>query len=340
MKTYNRNGTETDISHILSEEDDFAIQIYEKTGRQELFYKNDSLVRDVENEIVNFYNIFCDMYFTSRNDYYAIQNKFPLYLQYGGFSSDYVISLDEFKELYSTYEHKNFDLNRYIYLSDCQYLLSTLQNLIQQIEFCFTQYYIKISNKNLGNISICEKDGTFYTQSDLVTNIAFLVESFFIKCHSVLDILVKIIYELEYPMTDFSSMKKLVSKDKIWGDRKKLGIFALQKGVFENCELIKTLETIRNECIHNGSWEDFPKVFIEIKDNQIVERYMLFPDLSNGYFCSIKNRKHFFSTRLKVNDVLIKIHDEFYFRLLATLKDIRKYACSNILCKKSSEMEM
>ena len=49
---------------------------------------------------------------------------------------------------------------------------------------------------------------------------------------------------------------------------------------------------------------------------------MLFPDFEDGRLATVKNRRHFFSTETKVNDVLVIIHDEFHKRLLETLKHI------------------
>lgn len=67
-----------------------------------------------------------------------------------------------------------------------------------------------------------------------------------------------------------------------------------------------------------------PKVFLAAADNVTVERYMLFPDFENGHLATAKNRRHFFSEGIKVNDVLVPIHNEFYQRLLATLQYINR----------------
>ena len=49
---------------------------------------------------------------------------------------------------------------------------------------------------------------------------------------------------------------------------------------------------------------------------------MLFPDFENGRLATVKNRRHFFSTETKVNEMLVLIHDEFYTRLWNTLEYI------------------
>ena len=92
--------------------------------------------------------------------------------------------------------------------------------------------------------------------------------------------------------------------------------------IFEDCNTIRMIESLRNEAVHNGSWEYQPKVYIITENRKIVERYMLFPDFEEGALSTVKNRRHFFSTGAKVNDVLLSIHNDFYKRLLITLQQI------------------
>lgn len=88
--------------------------------------------------------------------------------------------------------------------------------------------------------------------------------------------------------------------------------------------VIRQIESLRNETVHNGTWEFSPKVFAKFEGSTIVERYMLFPDFEEGRLSTVKNRRHFFSSGIKVNDALLSIHEEFYHRLLATLQYIIK----------------
>lgn len=50
---------------------------------------------------------------------------------------------------------------------------------------------------------------------------------------------------------------------------------------------------------------------------------MLFPDMIQGHLATVKNRKHFFATNIKINDILPQIHLEFKRRLLKTLDEIK-----------------
>ena len=94
--------------------------------------------------------------------------------------------------------------------------------------------------------------------------------------------------------------------------------------MFEKCKLIDTIEALRNEVVHNGSWELNPKVFLVFKEGEIVERFFLFPDIEQGHLATVKNRRHFFSSNNKVNNILPKIHMEFMNRVINTAKYFNK----------------
>ena len=98
----------------------------------------------------------------------------------------------------------------------------------------------------------------------------------------------------------------------------------VENTIYENCEFIRNIEAIRNEIVHNGTWELSPKIFIKFKDGMEEERFMLFPDMEQGHLATVKNRKHFFSSNIKVNDILPKIHKEFKMRILETISQIKQ----------------
>ena len=86
--------------------------------------------------------------------------------------------------------------------------------------------------------------------------------------------------------------------------------------LFEKCDLVSIIESLRNEVVHNGTWELNPKVFIKFKDELPVERYMLFPDIAQGHLATVKSRNHFFGSGTKVNQAFPKIHSAYRKRLL------------------------
>lgn len=187
------------------------------------------------------------------------------------------------------------------------------------MEDSFINYYARIVN--IGNhIFPSASDATMYEMSQQVRCISSLLESYFIKAYSILDMLCKIGHELQFPEKEFTSYKKIKSADLLWGARKKLQINDTAHTLFEKCDLVSVVESMRNEVVHNGTWELNPKVFIRFENEIPVERFMLFPDISQGHLATVKNRKHFFGNGTKVNQVLHEIHIAYQQRLLNTVK--------------------
>ena len=163
-------------------------------------------------------------------------------------------------------------------------------------------------------------NGTIRVLSGNATRVAAIIETYFTKAYSILDIICKICYEIQFIQKDFSKYKKTKSADVLWGTRKKLTINGTENTLFEHCDFIKTIEAIRNEIVHNGTWELNPKIFILFENGKVRERFMLFPDMVQGHLATVRGRKHFFSSGKKVNDILPKIHLEFKQRLLNTIE--------------------
>lgn len=114
------------------------------------------------------------------------------------------------------------------------------------------------------------------------------------RTYSILDIVCKICYEIQNMRTNFDSYQKLKCSDVVWGSKKKLKINEVENILFEKCELISTVEVIRNEIVHNGTWKWRTKIFICYKEGIEKSRFLLFPDMSQGHLSTVKNRRHFF----------------------------------------------
>jgi hypothetical protein len=208
---------------------------------------------------------------------------------------------------------------------DCQFLVGTVQNLLCAIETAFVSYYQLIASLTVEehHKKLTDKDGTLFIRSSQVTQISNTIETYFTKAYSMLDIMCKICYEIQNIITEFEEYHKIKSAKVLWGDRKKLRINGAKGTLFENCELISNIEAIRNEVVHNGTWELNPKGYIRLEKGEVAEKYMFFPDMEKGHLATVKNRRHFFSSNVKINEILPKIHFEFKGRLLATLAAIR-----------------
>ena len=96
--------------------------------------------------------------------------------------------------------------------------------------------------------------------------------------------------------------------------------------VFEKCRTTSIIENLRNELIHNATWEMSPKIFITTDNGKITERYIFMPDFTaEGTLVTFKNRKRFFAEGRKVNDELPRLYFDVFQRVYITLeKLIRK----------------
>lgn len=308
------------ISYIVDDDEDFMIQELENTLSNKYIYPGDSINYTLDGECVCLYDTFRDIIFDDQDEYYGEVYSLPIWVQDAGQNSDCSISADIFEQWIR--ESKVPNLYKHLYLVDCQFLVGTVQNLLCALEDTFIGYYKIIASfedDDRYRGDLIDGDGTIMLLSEIATRAASMIETYFTKAYSILDIICKICYEIQFIQEDFDSYKKIKSADILWGARKKLTINNTENTIFEKCELINTIEAIRNEIVHNGTWELNPKIFIRFENGQVQERFMLFPDFKQGHLATVKSRKHFFSSGIKINDILYQIHSEFKRRVLTTV---------------------
>jgi hypothetical protein len=322
MKTFFQNGLQGDLQYFAEVSDGFCIHEIENNDVDPYIYQGDSIRYEVDSELVSLYDKLRDLFFPDTDKYYSQLELMPIFVQAAGQDSDCDLTVDNFCKLINIYKSIP-DIYQHLYLVDCQFLVGTIQNLLSGMEDAFVNYFVKISSINVPQ-HIDELNTTYTVMSRASRNLSSLLESYFIKAYSILDMFCKLAYEIENPMDDFSCYKKMKSSSLLWGDRKKLKINGAKHTVFERNDLISSIEALRNEVVHNGSWELNPKVFIVHKEGQVVERFMLFPDIEQGHLTTLKNRKHFFGKGGKVNSILPQIHMEYLRLILNTAQMLNR----------------
>lgn len=322
MKIYSQKGIQKNLGDYDKITDEFYI-LNVPQSIEKYDYPGDSIKYDVDSELAVLYDTLRNLFFKDIDQYYSESCSMPIFVESAGRDSDSGLTAKDFNDYIAQSRLSN--IYKHLYLSDCQYLVGSIQNLLIGMDDIFINYFIKINDIGL-SIRSCGLNAVMYERSSSVSRLSSLLENYFIKAYSILDMFCKVVYELELPLTDFSQYNKMKSAKKLWGDRKKLTINGTKNTIFEKCLLIDTIEALRNEVVHNGSWELSPKVFVVFKDGKIVERYMLFPDIEQGHLATVKNRRHFFGLNNKVNIILPKIHMEFMFRVLETAKQINKFS--------------
>ncbi len=327
MKTYFINGTMRDVNCFIGELAEFQIQEIDSDNLNRYIYPGDTINYTLDSELVKLYDVLRDLYFDDVDKYYKEVNVLPIWVQEAGQNSDSAIDVDLFSELINDDENRKIpNLYKHLYLVDCQFLVGTIQNLLSAMEDAFIRYYMTLAEmrENDEHKKLTDPNGIIYIVSGDSRCASALLETYFIKAYSILDILCKICYEIQEKQLDFSQYKKIKSADVLWGFRKKLLINGMENTLFEKCDLVSMIESLRNESVHNGTWELTPKIFVRYCEGIVEERFMLFPDMLQGRLATVKSRKHFFSKGTKVNSVLPCIHEEFKQRLLQTLVAINK----------------
>lgn len=320
MKTFFQDGISKEVNYFLGEQPLFYIQKLEGNPSEKYVYPGDSIKYELDNELVALYDKLRDLFFPDVDQYYSEAYLMPDYVQNAGQNSDCDMSSEIFQKILQMDSfQKAPNIYRHLYLVDCQYLVGTIQNQIIGMEDAFINYYLRISFVE-PNIVPEKPNVTFLNISPEVIGISALLENYFIKAYSILDMLCKIAYEMESPQDTFDTYKKTKSANTLWGARTRLRINNTPDTVFEKSDLIATIESIRNEVVHNGAWELNPKLFTRFENGEIVERFMLFPDLCEGRLATVKNRKHFFGNGIKVNEVFPKIHRKYKEKVLNTVR--------------------
>lgn len=183
-------------------------------------------------------------------------------------------------------------------------------------------FYINLANCE--PLSLIEETDTIWMTGESTTTVFSLLIDFIVSLYATLDITTKICYQLENIPSEFGGYQSLASSIQ-YGNYKRIKRLNFEGTVFESGNAsLKLIENLRHELIHNGYWEAIPKIFFEMADGTVKEKWILMPDEVQGNLVAFKNRKRFFSQGLKANDRLLSIYSEFLQRMLNTTAQLKK----------------
>ena len=302
------------------------------------FFPGDNIQYDLDDLCVRLYDVFRDAIFTSRDDFYKNYGIQPQWISRAGLDSDFDMPKDELITCFSTPLHekmaalglteegclqiyKEIDAKKfkYAYTADCQSLVNTLQELIMGCHSSLVGFYKHLCLLHNNP----QMEGTYYECSPEARMVFSFLYNFIIQSYSAFDILTKIAYELEHLKSCDSTYAKLASSGILYGDRNHIKLDATGT-VFEKCRTTAIIENLRNELVHNATWEMNPKIFIVTGNGTITSRHIFFPDLTaEGTLASYKNRKRFFSEGNTVNDELPGLYFDIMQRIFTTLDKLR-----------------
>ena len=301
------------------------------------FFPGDNIQYNLDDLCVRLYDVFQDAIFPSRDDFYKNYGIQPQWISRAGLDSDFDMPKDDLITCFSTplqdkmaalgikddrclQVYKEIDDKKfmYAYTADCQSLVNTLQELIIGCHSSLVGFYKHLCSLN----DDLQMEGTSYECGPEAHMVFSFLYNFIIQSYSAFDILTKITYELEHLRPCDAAYAKLASSGILYGYRNHLNL-NVAGTVFERCRTTSIIENLRDELVHNATWEMNPKIFIVTDDGSITSRHIFFPDLTaEGTLISYKNRKRFFSEGNKVNDVLPGLYYDIMQRIHTTLEKL------------------
>lgn len=332
---YLQNGTK--VAALPEGYDKFYIAEDLETSSElsRYYYLGDDIQYSLDALCVNLYDAFQDAIFPSRDEFYANYGIQPQWISRAGLDSDFDMSKDDtarcfstsiptrmaelgvkddkLLEIYQEIEAKKF---KYAYTADCQSLVNTLQELILGCHSSLVGFYKHLCSLH----SISRMSGVYFENSAESRMVFSFLYNFIIQSYSMFDILTKIAYEFEHLRTCESTYTKLAASNILYGARTDLKIDPVGT-VFEKCRTTSIIENLRNELVHNATWEMNPKIYIITEAGQIADRHILMPDFTaENTLMTFKSRKRFFAQGKKVNDELPVLYFDVMRRVYTTLE--------------------
>lgn len=256
----------------------------------------------------------------------SVQNFYSLPLNtahsYAGVDAEIKVSKQEFEKWVNS--QKSEQTHKILFYYDFQNLVGSLQNLVQESRFLFCDFY-RTLNENTFMLTDkpLQPDILMFASGQLVTNIFSKVNHLFINLASQLDFITKISFECENLPNDFTEYPKLKSNGVLYGDLKKIKKIDFSNTLFDKTDNLKLILSLRNEIIHNSSFENIPKVYQVFQNNVMIEKFIFVPDTTDGIFDSFKNRNRFFNNEIKLNEILPTLITDFWKKMESTIDKLK-----------------
>lgn len=213
--------------------------------------------------------------------YNDLFQEVPYFTCLSGLNSESALSKADF-EKYLRLSTAFPEMNRFLYLYDVQKLVSSIQVCVKELMQIVGEFYRTLNIEPLFYPPIHQNDGIRYNTSSTVTKLFAFLTFIFVRMHSLLDFIVKLAIEAKELPLDFTKYPKMRSLNEQFGGRKKVSFNKTKGTLFEECEFITMIETLRNHLIHDGLLDDMPKAYERIEHGVAVERFVLFPDMTQG----------------------------------------------------------
>jgi hypothetical protein len=298
-------------------------QFWIQTNGVDFVFSNGDITSELDQALVDLNLMLMGKLFGDLSVYVEKRMKFPEFINLAGTNAESDVTKEAFEDFVKKNE-ANTDLCRLLYMQDIRTQLTSLQNVISQSKILIGNFY---QDLNVKSFLIKEKPDNLHgpniASGPIVAGIYSIVSSIFVNLYSQLDYVTKIAFEISDLELEFLKYPKLKSAKVIFGDRKNLKINHLAGSVFEDCESINMIMTLRNDCVHNASIETDPKVYQMVFNGVMVEKFVPLPDMENGHLQTFRNRRRFFAKLTKLNEILPELVIDFWKRMLVTVNAIK-----------------
>lgn len=257
-------------------------------------------------------------------------DRIPDWVHMAGLEPESRVTKQRFEQLLAGSKPDRI-LHKFLYLQDVQGLLTNMQRTSAQIGQVVGEFYGILNDSEFYIYSDGEKIGLRSSVSATTSLLHAHLETIFVRLRSLLDYAVKLAFESERKVKDFSQILKLCGASKQYSDKKSLRMNEGVGTLFIKDELIWTISSIRDRIVHDGHLDISARVYENFKRQRLVERFVLIPDMSDGRFETFKNRMNFYGRDHKINHDLPRILDTFYRRMMTTIGQIHDSYAAQML---------
>ena len=204
-------------------------------------------------------------------------------------------------------------INKYLYFYDLCHVISALQDRLESTRDFMKLFYDKMPSTE--HYKDCDYDGATKYCGGEETEIHAILNAIFVSLASVLDLLSKIAKEqcCEYDFANYSRMESYKTIYNTSNPARNVNpLLSNIDTIFMPSPELVTIESFRNDYVHNGSWDLRTGVYVGRVKGVPSDVFICCPDLTtNGGFESCGSRNKFYSQGIKINviipDLVLKV---------------------------------
>lgn len=285
---------------------------------QDLLYDSfDDIQRQIHSRLTDLDNLIIERLFGSKSAYYSIIQFCPIAISEGGFSPEMPFDRNSFADYVKRFSFE--EARRFIYLDDLRYLTESFGETYNQAVSSLRMVFRELGEiEPIGDIS----NGLFKVSSPKSHSMMREVESFIIRLYSSLDILSRLLFELDRIPDRFESFKKIRSdKSALYSAFRSKGPHSGDEGhICNDFPEALYLEDLRNEIVHNRAFENSATCYISLENGIVKERFFFLPDSDeNGRLTRWNGRCRFYSQENKGTERLSSLYREISIRISNSL---------------------